>query len=79
MVRSGHCARPGCGEPATALLSYDYASSTVWLDDAAEIDGSAWPLCTGHADGLRVPIGWACEDRRAKVITLPAQYASWSA
>jgi len=79
MVRSGHCARPGCGEPATGLLSYDYESSTVWLDDVAEIDGTSWPLCTAHADGLKVPVGWACEDRRAKVISLPAQYASWSA
>jgi hypothetical protein len=76
MVRSGHCARPGCGEPATALLTYDYTGRTVWLDDASEIDGSSWPLCSAHADGLKVPVGWNCEDRRAQVVPLPASWAS---
>ena len=80
MVRSGHCIRPGCGEPADAVLTYDYASSTVWLDDLGEVVGGAWPLCGHHADGIKMPIGWSCEDRRGRtVITLPSHLASWSA
>jgi hypothetical protein len=64
MVRTGHCVRPGCGEPATALLTYDYGERVVWLDRLGELNGGPWPMCTTHADGLRVPIGWRCEDRR---------------
>ncbi|NCY17544.1 MAG: DUF3499 family protein, partial [Actinobacteria bacterium] len=34
MTRS--CARPGCGDPATATFGYDYAERTVFLDPLAE-------------------------------------------
>lgn len=67
--------RPGCGEPATALLTYDYGERVVWLDRAdkpGELNGSAWPMCTTHADGLRVPVGWRCEDRRIAALPIPA-------
>lgn len=61
-----HCARPGCGAPAMAMLTYEYATRTVWLDRPGEepSPGSTWGLCGPHADGLRVPVGWACNDRR---------------
>ncbi len=60
------CARPGCGEPAAATLSYRYASSTVWLDDvAAEADPSTYDLCRRHAAGLTVPHGWNLTDGRS--------------
>src|SRR5436189_198487 len=37
MVRTGHCARPGCGEPATALLTYDYGERVAWLDRLVDV------------------------------------------
>jgi hypothetical protein len=65
MDASRHCARPGCLGPVTAWLSYDYGRSTAWLDPPlATGDGSHWGLCRDHADRLRVPVGWTCEDRR---------------
>src|SRR5436305_977423 len=70
MVRSGHCVRPGCSEPATALLTYDYNERVVWLDRPGDLNGSAWPMCTTHADGLRVPMGWRCEDRRIPALPM---------
>ena len=59
------CARPGCGEPAIATLSYHYAASTVWLDDVApEPDPSTYDLCRRHAAGLTVPNGWRLNDQQ---------------
>lgn len=67
MTRS--CARPGCGEPAQATLAYDYAASTVWLDDlAAEAHPSLYDVCRRHADALTVPNGWELVDRRHRAI-----------
>jgi hypothetical protein len=66
------CARPGCGEPAAATLSYQYASSIVWLDDVApEPDPSTYDLCRRHAAGLTVPHGWSLTDGRS---TAPPLY-----
>ena len=66
MARPRHCARPACGEPASASLSYRYASGTAWLDDlTGEAGPTAWDLCAHHADGLRLPRGWTFEDRRS--------------
>jgi hypothetical protein len=71
MARSRHCARPGCGGPAAAALSYRYASRTVWLDDLdEELEPGGHHLCEDHADRLRVPMGWALEDRRTPIIPL---------
>jgi len=64
--RARHCARPGCGGAATASLSYRYVDRLAWLDDlAADTEPSTHDLCTAHADGLRVPVGWTLEDRRS--------------
>jgi hypothetical protein len=71
MDHAWRCARPGCGAPAAALLRYDYAERRVWIDDVSEdAGGSVWPLCQAHADGLRVPIGWERDDRRADIVPI---------
>lgn len=59
------CARPGCGEPATATLTYDYSARTSWLDPlAGERHPMRYDLCAAHADALSVPRGWTLDDRR---------------
>ena len=76
MSRSSLCSRPGCGGSAAAALTYDYASRTVWLYDPGEAgEGSILPMCSPHADTLRVPVGWACEDQRVKVVSLRSPIA----
>lgn len=67
-----HCARPGCGGPASATMTYDYSSRTVWLDNpGAEPDpAAAYGMCAAHADQLKVPMGWAREDRRTPIIPI---------
>jgi hypothetical protein len=70
------CARPDCGETATATFTYDYRGRTTWL---GPLDGEAHPmsydLCGMHADALTVPRGWRLEDRRG-VVPLDASLAS---
>lgn len=62
---SRSCARPGCGRPAVATLSYAYADGVVWLEDlAAEAHPMVHDLCGAHADGVRVPRGWELRDER---------------
>ena len=72
MDRTAHCARPGCADRAVATMTYDYASRTVWLDSpGGEPDPTAaWGLCATHADGLKVPVGWARNDRRTPIIPI---------
>ena len=67
-----HCARPGCPDGASATMTYHYASGTVWLDSpGGEPDAAAaWGLCPTHAASLKVPVGWAFEDRRTPVIPI---------
>lgn len=66
-----HCARPTCGARAAATLTYHYGSRTVWLDNLdEEREPSAYDLCMGHAARMRVPVGWALEDRRTPIIQL---------
>jgi Protein of unknown function (DUF3499) len=70
MTTAGLCARPACGSPVAAWLTYDYAGRQVWLDDAgtnaggSDGGGSRWALCAGHAERMRVPRGWVFQDRR---------------
>ncbi|HUQ39428.1 MAG TPA: DUF3499 family protein [Acidimicrobiales bacterium] len=71
MDRPRLCARPACGNPATATLSYDYATSTVWLRELdSDPDAPGNDLCLPHADRLRVPRGWALDDRRTPIVAL---------
>ena len=63
MTRS--CARPGCGDPASATFGYDYAGRTVDLDVLAdEAHPAVYDVCRRHADSLSVPRGWTLLDRR---------------
>jgi hypothetical protein len=76
MNRTSHCARPGCGAPAAALLRYDYASRTVWLDPpSGQREGTTLGMCAAHADGLKVPVGWSSQDQRRSAATEPAAIA----
>lgn len=59
------CARPACGEPASATLTYRYASGEVWIGDLApRHEPHAYDLCVRHADRLTVPGGWRLDDHR---------------
>jgi len=50
-------------------LSYDYAASTVWVDElVAEPILMTHDLCDRHADGLVVPRGWTLDDQRSPVM-----------
>lgn len=52
-------------------MAYDYATRTVWIDSPGDdADASMWGLCASHADALKVPVGWAREDRRTPIIPL---------
>jgi hypothetical protein len=59
------CSRPGCAEPASATLSYQYRDAVVWIGDLApERNPHDYDLCPMHTDRLSVPRGWRLEDRR---------------
>ena len=63
------CARPGCGAEATANLTFQYATSTVWLDDlGVNKEPHTIDLCARHADRLAAPKGWTGHDRRASSV-----------
>jgi hypothetical protein len=62
MDRSAHCAHQGCSASISAVLGYDYATRTAWLEHTSAEVG--WGLCSTHAETLRVPLGWALDDRR---------------
>lgn len=62
---SRSCRRPACPWPATASLSYRYATSQVWLLDLSPTpDPSLYDLCATHADATTVPRGWERVDER---------------
>ncbi|HUH06488.1 MAG TPA: DUF3499 family protein [Egibacteraceae bacterium] len=69
------CARTGCRWPASASLSFRYASRQVWLLDLERAaHPSTYDLCPHHADSLTVPNGWARVDQRTPqpVVVEPA-------
>lgn len=70
MDRSAHCAHPACVGMVAAVLSYDYANRTAWLD-LPSVEGG-WALCDQHADGMHVPLGWALVDRRKPTLYVAA-------
>lgn len=62
------CARPDCARAAAACLTYDYSTSTVWLDPLRlDTDPNHYDLCEAHATRLRVPHRWRLLDRRISV------------
>lgn len=58
------------------MLTFQYATSTVWLLDQGESDPAAIDLCAAHADKLSAPRGWTTHDRRATAPGLSASVAS---
>jgi len=55
------------------MLSFQYSSSTVWLDDLGSKEPSTIDLCTLHADRLAAPKGWTGHDRRAATLAAGQQ------
>ena len=57
-----------CGTPAAAVMSYEYEKREVWLDDLQVVEpGTAYALCSHHADRLTPPLGWTLTDQRTTV------------
>jgi hypothetical protein len=58
-------------------MTYQYGIRTVWLDNPGEEPdaAAAWGLCATHAASLKVPVGWAYDDRRASVAAVPTSIA----
>lgn len=77
-MSSRTCAKPGCNTHASATLTYDYASRTAWVEVLeSEAHPMRYDLCADHAGGLRVPQGWALQDRRVRYpAALPQSIAS---
>lgn len=77
-MSSRTCAKPSCNTSATATLTYDYASRTAWVERLnLEAHPMRYDLCAEHADGMRVPQGWALQDRRVRYpAALPQSIAS---
>jgi hypothetical protein len=68
------CARPDCARAAAAALTYDYAASTVWVDEMGSSHPSSYDLCAWHADRITVPHGWQLLDSRGGASnTAPAE------
>jgi hypothetical protein len=66
-MSSRTCAKPGCSVSASATLTYDYANRTAWVEPlGSDAHPMQYDLCTNHADTLRVPNGWALQDRRLR-------------
>ncbi|HVL99808.1 MAG TPA: DUF3499 family protein [Egibacteraceae bacterium] len=62
------CSRPACPAPATASLSYRYASGQVWIADLSPSPHPAlYDLCARHADALTVPRGWQRVEQRSSL------------
>ncbi len=77
-MSSRTCAKPACHTSASATLTYDYSNRTAWVERLdAESHPMRYDLCTEHADALRVPQGWALQDRRVRYpAALPQSIAS---
>lgn len=59
------CTRSGCREPAEVSLEFQYASSTIWIDDLAdEREPNVYELCAKHWSRFVPPGGWSLDDRR---------------
>lgn len=58
------CVKTGCRWPASATLSFRYATAEVWLGDLQAAHPATHDLCPHHADALTVPRGWTLVDRR---------------
>lgn len=77
-MSSRSCAKPGCNASASATLTYDYSARTAWVESlGSEAHPMCYDLCAQHAGALRVPEGWALQDRRVRYpAALPDAIAS---
>lgn len=77
-MSSRTCAKPGCNTSASATLTYDYAHRTAWVERLNdEAHPMRYDLCADHAERMRVPQGWALQDRRVRYpAALPQSIAS---
>ena len=65
------CTRSGCRDHARLTLTFNYATSVVWIDHLHdEREPSAYELCDTHWSRFNAPNGWRLEDRR-RVEVLP--------
>lgn len=62
---TNHCCR--CASPATAVMSFEYATARIWLDDAGDdvAPGAGYAMCERHAGAMNGPVGWTVDDRRS--------------
>ncbi len=60
---SWSCRRPGCGEAASVVISYDTVACEVWVDHLDGAPDSAQLLCDRHRSRLSPPRGWTVLDR----------------
>ncbi|HET7475558.1 MAG TPA: DUF3499 domain-containing protein [Dermatophilaceae bacterium] len=68
MTLSRQCTRAGCGQGASATLTYVYRDQTAVLGPLATYaEPHTYDLCTRHADRLTAPRGW-------EVVRLSAQF-----
>jgi hypothetical protein len=59
------CSRSGCKWPASASLSFNYASKETWLEELKNPpELTHYDICNIHAGRFRPPHGWTLEDRR---------------
>jgi hypothetical protein len=59
------CSRSGCKWPATASLSFNYATRETWLEELrTPPELTHYDICNIHAGRFRPPHGWTLEDRR---------------
>lgn len=65
------CTRNGCRDHARVSLTFQYASSVIWLDHLAdERQPGVYELCDTHWRRFVSPNGWQIDDRR-RVDVLP--------
>jgi len=59
------CARPGCGETASATLRFQPTRREAWIVDIGEdTPRTRGDLCDRHAVTLELPRGWQLHDQR---------------
>jgi hypothetical protein len=65
------CTRNGCRDHARVSLTFQYASSVIWLDHLTdERQAGVYELCETHWQRFVSPNGWRIDDRR-RVDVLP--------
>lgn len=62
------CAKRPCGAPPRATIALRYEERVVLVRDLIpDPDPNFMDLCGGHADRLKVMVGWSIRDQRSAV------------